>query len=183
MTDVIQHVDISDPFIHEPKDITTAAGDTVYIADGTGSGEWAKVGSDQLVHEDVVSIVQNELDLSAFNYVTSALPDIAEPESVIIPLLVPAGKLLTVLRVRYVLGVGMAFGSNKDISVRDGAGNLLGTATTIIASGSAEGDSYTFTATQNNEFTSNNYLKISSGGGTVSAPLYLTVEFTLEDAP
>lgn len=36
----IEHVDIVDPEIHEPKGIAAAAVNQVYLADGAGSGNW-----------------------------------------------------------------------------------------------------------------------------------------------
>lgn len=39
----IQHKDILDPQIHEPKGISSAAVDTVYVGTGTGSGTWKKI--------------------------------------------------------------------------------------------------------------------------------------------
>ena len=36
----IEHSDIADPNIHEPKGVATADADSVYQADGTGSGDW-----------------------------------------------------------------------------------------------------------------------------------------------
>lgn len=35
-----EHVTITDPNIHEPKGISTALENQVYVADGAGSGEW-----------------------------------------------------------------------------------------------------------------------------------------------
>ena len=40
----IQHSAITDPDIHEPKDVSTAAAGTVYQADGVGSGSWKAPG-------------------------------------------------------------------------------------------------------------------------------------------
>lgn len=37
----IEHVNITDPNIHEPKGVSTANSEDVYIADGVGSGAWA----------------------------------------------------------------------------------------------------------------------------------------------
>lgn len=37
----IEHKNITDPNIHEPKGITGAADGEVYIADGAGSGSWS----------------------------------------------------------------------------------------------------------------------------------------------
>ena len=39
----IQHKNITDPNIHEPKGVALAAVDTVYVATGSGSGVWKKV--------------------------------------------------------------------------------------------------------------------------------------------
>lgn len=36
----IQHNTITDPEIHEPKDVSSASSGTVYKADGAGSGDW-----------------------------------------------------------------------------------------------------------------------------------------------
>lgn len=35
-----EHVTLADPFLHEPKDVAFATVDTVYVADGAGSGTW-----------------------------------------------------------------------------------------------------------------------------------------------
>ena len=43
----MQHRDIVDPEIHEPKGVSTAPANRVYVATGTGSGTWRKLtGSD-----------------------------------------------------------------------------------------------------------------------------------------
>ena len=39
----VEHKDITDPNIHEPKGINSAAINTFYKANGTGGGTWAKV--------------------------------------------------------------------------------------------------------------------------------------------
>lgn len=38
------HVNITDPNIHEPKGVSTATAGDVYVADGAGSGAWGPVG-------------------------------------------------------------------------------------------------------------------------------------------
>ena len=39
-TNVIAHKNLTDPQLHEPKGISGASANTVYIANGTGSGVW-----------------------------------------------------------------------------------------------------------------------------------------------
>lgn len=41
----IQHKDIPDSQRHEPKGVSTASSNQVYVADGSGSGSWKKVDS------------------------------------------------------------------------------------------------------------------------------------------
>jgi hypothetical protein len=36
----VEHSDITDPELHEPKGVATADADAVYQADGAGSGDW-----------------------------------------------------------------------------------------------------------------------------------------------
>jgi hypothetical protein len=39
----IQHAVITDPDLHEPKGVATATVGQVYVADGSGSGDWYKL--------------------------------------------------------------------------------------------------------------------------------------------
>lgn len=40
----VEHANITDPNVHEPKGVSGANSREVYSADGSGSGEWRKVG-------------------------------------------------------------------------------------------------------------------------------------------
>lgn len=44
----IQHKNITEADLHEPKGVSLATADTVYVADGAGSGDWVKVGPTSL---------------------------------------------------------------------------------------------------------------------------------------
>ncbi len=44
----IEHVSIGDPNIHEPKGISSAAGNTVYVANGAGTGVWRQLTFSEL---------------------------------------------------------------------------------------------------------------------------------------
>lgn len=63
-----QHNALTDPELHEPKGASTAATRTVYIADGTGSGDWelpqasdvqVQAGTDGLLADDLQAILQD----------------------------------------------------------------------------------------------------------------------------
>lgn len=47
----IQHKDVTDPQIHEPKGISAADEGQVYVADGEGSGVWLKLSPSDLDFE------------------------------------------------------------------------------------------------------------------------------------
>jgi len=51
-----EHVNITDPFIHEPKGVASAGVDQVYVSDGAGSGAWQDVPTnpDNLVIERLI---------------------------------------------------------------------------------------------------------------------------------
>jgi hypothetical protein len=52
----IQHVDVTDPNIHEPKGITTAASGEIYVANGSGGGSWqAQATAPQLSKRVIVT--------------------------------------------------------------------------------------------------------------------------------
>lgn len=36
----VEHVDITDPYVHEPKGVSAANSGEIYVADGAGSGDW-----------------------------------------------------------------------------------------------------------------------------------------------
>lgn len=39
----IQHKDIPEAYLHEPKGVSSAAADRVYVSNGSGSGSWKKL--------------------------------------------------------------------------------------------------------------------------------------------
>jgi hypothetical protein len=148
-----QHSEISDPDIHEPKGITTAAAGTVYKADGSGSGDWElPTVSERLVFCAVIN-------------------DVSTAGSVYIPIPLAC----TILGATTVLG-GTISGANSSITFFNGAATSLGSAMTVTQSGSAAGDIDTFTATTNTAMTANSYVKVTTdGGSTGTVPLFITI--------
>lgn len=56
----IQHAAVTDPNIHEPKGASTALVDTVYVADGLGSGVWTLLPTpSNMVAEEVLRAANN----------------------------------------------------------------------------------------------------------------------------
>lgn len=73
----IQHSFITDPNIHEPKGITTAAIGDVYSADGTGSGTWGK-----LTEADTFDFTDKTKNLFGWNDIADSLYTSASPLAV-----------------------------------------------------------------------------------------------------
>lgn len=63
-SNVIAHKNLTDPQLHEPKGIATAEENTVYVADGNGSGVW------------------QTLPFSSLNYTPQATADVTGYQSI-----------------------------------------------------------------------------------------------------
>ena len=165
---MVAHADLTGANIHEPKGADTASADTLYIADGLGSGTWDKIGADQI---DTTTI----LNLNKFSLAVT-FPDIGASSSIYVP--IPVDCTLTKVTCAI---QGLIAGSNTVLTVANYAGTTIGTVT-IAYSGSAAGDIDTLAAVSNNDFVANTYLKISSDGATstTSVPAIITLDFTYE---
>lgn len=164
----VEHVDIDDPNIHEPKGVSTANADTVYIADGAGSGEWASLTLETI---DTSSI----FGTNSF-WLWANLENIGTAGEVFLPVT----RGCNVITATLVLG-GAITGSDETITFRRSDGASMGTVT-VTQSGSATGDTYTFTPSANEELVADQYLEIETAGnctGTVS--MFITVEFELTE--
>lgn len=176
---MVEHVDITDPELHEPKGIAAATVDQVYVANGAGSGAWEKITSDSLNQSSIETYIQSILDddtlvLPTFFTATVVIPDISTLSDVYIA--VPED--CTVIEACSVLA-GPITVADAIITFFNGA-NSLGAGMTVGFSGSAAGDVDTFTATTNTEVTGPSYLRIHTDGGSTDAqPLYITVVFEL----
>ena len=49
----VEHVNITDPEIHEPKGVATASAADIYVADGAGSGTWRTIPHSALYYDDI----------------------------------------------------------------------------------------------------------------------------------
>ena len=89
----IQHKNISEADLHESKGVSTALVDTVYIADGAGSGAWSKIDPTQLKGISTNGVSGDLIGVDgAGNYVLVTAPhgqisfyDLASPSVVTYP--------------------------------------------------------------------------------------------------
>lgn len=173
----IQHEDITDPKIHEPKGISTASANTVYVANGAGSGAWSKLDTDNLDMASVNTAIQSDLNDGTLEvpgtvYLTGMLPDISTASSVLIPIMDDA----TVVGASVVLG-GAITVADAHISFKNSAGAAMGTDVTVAFNSSAKGDQYAFTATGNNVLVGPTWIEVATdGASTDTAPVYFTIK-------
>lgn len=178
----VQHVDITDPDIHEPKGAAAASGDTVYVADGAGSGTWQQITLSQIsatAQSDLLQDVEDGIldgtisSLDAEVFVNAEIPDISTLDTILVPIPVNA----TLIQAHVVLQ-GAITVADAVVTFTDASDNSMGTGITVAFTGSAAGDSYTFTPTANNALTGPTYMKVKTDGGSTTAQkLFVTLHF------
>lgn len=176
-----EHNVITDPEIHEPKGASTAGVDTVYVADGAGSGTWEKVTADSLdagistdLQADIeAAILDGTLSiLEAETYVFCIIPDISTGSTLFVP--IPEDS--TLIQAVCVLE-GAITGADATITFRNETNDELGTEVIAFTS-SAAGDTYVFTPGAFETFTGPTYMKIITDGGSTDAQrLFITLHF------
>ena len=67
----VQHKDLTDPVLHEPKGASIATDGQVYIADGTGSGVWTTLPEDP---HNTIAYADKILDGITGGGITIAIP-------------------------------------------------------------------------------------------------------------
>lgn len=175
----IQHAVITDPYLHEPKGIAGASANTVYVANGAGTGTWQTLTTDDIDMQGISDFVESEITsggiaVNGTRWITVIIRNLSQPETILIPF--PTGA--TVVSARAVLG-GAITGSNAVINFNNGSGAAMGAPLTIVPAGSAKGVGATFTATGNNVIAGNSYMEIAStGASTGSQSLYITVRLS-----
>lgn len=150
----VNHSTLTDPYLHEPKGVSSAPAGSTYVADGAGTGTW----------EDHRRSV-----------LTLHFSDLSSVEIIYCP--IPFGG--TVSRVSSVLGGAIA-GSDVVVTVKDSSAASMGTIT-ITQTGSAAGDVDFLNPTSNNTVTDNDYVLIETNGGAtthVDFVVSLVVEHT-----
>lgn len=173
----IQHGSITDPYLHEPKGASTAGANTVYVANGSGTGVWKVLAVESLDYADLKGDLQTELDagtiaINGTYYLTARLADISTPSSVILPVL----KNSTVVRASLVLG-GAITVADAVVNVKNSAGAAMGTPITVPFTGSAKGNQFAFTATGSNVLTGPTWIEVETNGASDTVqPAYVTVE-------
>ncbi len=145
----VNHSNLSDPYLHEPKGASTATAGEIYVADGAGSGSWA----------------------GGKRYITGVISDISTASTVYIP----CPEAGTATQVTLVLG-GTIATADAVITLANAAAATAGTAT-VAFTGSAAGDIDTITPASNNTVTANSFFTLATDGASSNTvPLYYTIQ-------
>ena len=146
---MVEHVSIADPFIHEPKGVSSASANQVYVSDGSGSGSWKTVSGDA---------------------VTGVLNDVSSASSVYIPVT----QTGTVAFVAVTLQASIST-ADSTLTIYDTSGNSMGTIT-IAHTDSAAGVTFSLTPITNTTVLAGGSIRVASDGGSSNtAPLLIAI--------
>lgn len=160
------HASLTGAQLHEPKGAASASVDTVYVADGAGSGAWAKIDANNI---DTTSILNTNKQVAVIS-----MADVSTADAVYIPF----PNACTVTKITSIISAAITV-ADSTITCTNGGVTSLGTLT-IAYSGSAEGTIDTLTPVANNTFSAGGFLKIATdGASTTTAKITFYVEFTL----
>ena len=140
----IQHKNIAEADLHEPKGASTAAVDTVYVSDGAGSGAWAG---------------------APYRYVVQAsIPDVSTADTVyaVAPITGTITKIYSVLDAAITV-------ADATVTCKIAGTNITNGALTVSYSGSAIGDVDTATPTALNTVTAGQRLDAATDGASTTA--------------
>ena len=140
----VNHNTLTDPYLHEPKGVASAASGKVYVANGAGSGAWT--AKETLVGETLAGYIDN----------ISAVSTVYVP----IPFAGTISKVVTVLEASIA-------SADSTITVKNSAAASMGTIT-VAYSGSAAGDIDTLLPSSNNTVTADSFITIASDGGSTN---------------
>lgn len=151
----VEHNALTGSSLHEPKGVAAAGANTLYSADGAGTGTWQKIGVNNI----------NTSSIKELNrvYLTYSIPDLNAAASywMVIPV---AGAIVKIWS-----AIDSALATADNVLTFEIAGVAVTNGTvTITQAGSAAGDVDSATPTAANTLTEGQALEIISNGGTSS---------------
>ncbi len=171
------HSSLTGADLHEPKGVDAATVNTVYVADGSGSGTWIKPAAVNLTVADPEGVFTgNDVETVLYelyqtqNLIEGQFTDISSVETILMP--VPFS--CEVLSIKMILA-GTITTAASTVTVTRSDGAAMGSQVIAFA-GSAEGTSFTFTPSGNQMFDggTHNYIKlVSDGGSTNTVKMYV----------
>lgn len=156
------HRDLTGDALHEPKGADSASVNTVYIADGSGSGAFALIGPDQIDQAEFLNLNKEQV---VVNYL-----DIGTAGSRWIPFTRKLNLTKAVVALQ-----GTTGGGSTILTFRNHAGASMGTIS--IPSTGVAGNVFSLTPIASNSFLPDQHLQIETDGGTSGSPsIIITLE-------
>jgi hypothetical protein len=163
----VQHSTLTGADLHEPKGVGSASTNTVYVANGSGSGTWQKIAANQI----------NTTSINNLNkiVITTTFDDISTAHShwVTAPIAGNIEKIYSVLHQSIATG-------DTTLTFKIGGVNVTNGVITITQSGSAAGDIDSATPTGANTVTAGQAIEIASDGGTNTSNAIVTLTIVLD---
>lgn len=158
------HKDLTGVDLHEPKGQAAASLNTVYVADGLGSGVHKKI--------PLVSLDLTTMESPNTYYLSGVLPDVSTSSLLLIPVIDQS----TLISARCTLNSNITVADSTLTFLRqDGAS--LGTPLVIPFAGSALGVGYSFAASTNTTIAASGWVIIQTDGlSTTAAALSVTLK-------
>lgn len=157
-----RHSDLTGSELHEPKGVEVASANTIYVADGAGSGAWVKTPSSAIDPSTVKNLNREQMFAAFIDIGTagSRYLGIAKPCQIVKIVAVPQSATA---------------GAATVLTFRNDAGTSMGTIT--VPNGAAAGSVQTLSPVSNNTFLADTKFQIESDGGTSTNT---NMQFTLE---
>ncbi len=162
---------------HEPKGVESATAGQVYRANGVGSGTWSQHPAAEVVVVDPNNVFTGtDVETVLYElYQTQSLiegqfTDVSNVETLLLP--IPFN--CTVLSIKMILANAITV-ANSIVTVTRSDGAAMGSQTIAFA-GSAEGTTFNFVPSGNQNFIggTHNYIKlVSDGGATTTSKMYV----------
>lgn len=156
------HATLTGADLHEPKGVDAASANTVYIANGSGSGTWGKVGSTGIDTGTVKNLNKEQMFGAYIDIGTagSRYLGFAKP--------VRVEKIVAVIQ-------SSTSGAATVLTFKNNSGLTMGTIN--IPDGAPAGALYTLVPVINHDFLTDTRIQIDSDGGTSTNT---NVQFTFE---
>ena len=163
----VEHVNVTDPNIHEPKGVAAAAVNKVYVADGAASGAWQLIEEAQIDATSIKNINQRSFTVKIDDVSTAGSYWVASPWAGTIT------KIYTVLE-------GAISGADAALSFELGGTAVTDGGITITQASSAAGDVDSSTPSAANTVTAGGAIEvITDGGSTGAVSVQVTFVLTL----
>ena len=161
------HKDLTGTDLHESKGVSSAAADTVAVADGAGSTTWQKIEADQI---DATSV--KNVNIEYIQFVVED-PNSSWNRYIVFPFACTVTNIYGCISTK-------PSSANLDVNFYKGltTGSLMGSLS--FATSGADGDVDSDTISTNNTYSAGGVMRVRSTSGSTSAgDLYIVLTVTL----